>query len=179
MYCNTMTNSQTEEIISRIITAAKERNFHMVIELASVGKEAEAVEKRQIEIKARLSGLNGSPAPSNSLQYRKCLIEVTPGGLKYSYLLVSGPIRKRILTKKDTLKIHVPVTGETFTTEIYPRNKNLKEREAIGRFYKAAGVKAGDMVVLTETMPNEWTLTKAALVDGNSQPASGSGAGGV
>ena len=179
IYHMTNTNSQTEEIVSRIIKAAKERNFHMVIELASVGKEAEVVEKRQIEIKARLSGLNGSPVPSNSSQYRKCLIEVTRGGLKYSYLLVSGPIRKRILMNNETLKIHVPVTGETFTTEIYSRNKNLKEREAIGRFYKAAGVKAGDMVILTETMPNEWTLTKAALVDENSQPASRSGAGGV
>jgi hypothetical protein len=158
-----MTNSQTEEIISRIKKAAENRNFHMVIELASVGKEAEAVEQRQKEIKEKLTGLNGSALPVERPQYRNCLIEVTRGGLKYSYLLVSGPIRKQILTKNEKLKIHIPVTGETFTTEIYFRNKNLKEREAIGRFYKAADVKVGDMLVLTETAPNEWTLTKSGL----------------
>ena len=166
-----MNETETEEITNRIIAAAKARNYQEVIDLATLGRDFMVVVQRHKEIQQQLKSINENPAPFVPSSYRKCIIEVTRGSLEYSYLLVSGPLKKKILMPSEVLKIHVPATGETFSTKIYLKNKNLNEREAIGRFYKAAAIKVGDLVALTEIAPNEWTLTKSQIMDAEKQQA--------
>jgi hypothetical protein len=51
-------------------------------------------------------------------------------------------------------------SGERFKTQVMTSGNKLQERGAIGRFYRSAGVHAGDFVVLREVSRGSWQLLK-------------------
>lgn len=127
------------------------------IEKARANINAQTVEaERQLEI------LKGPTPGQNSWIGRRGTVRVTPGALEHSYLLVTPMVSDKTLSRSETLEMYVPATQERFKTEVYWRNKNLKARDPIKRFYHAAGIKAGDWVKLEEVSQGSWVLTKCA-----------------
>jgi hypothetical protein len=129
--------------------------------------ESEAKERRKA-IEEQLATLTGATKPAENFKGRKIRLRVTSGSRGYGYLLVTRALEERLLSPTEKLKIHVPATGDTFVTDIYVRNKHLKERHGIKRFYKAVGMARGDSALLDEIKPGEWVLTK---VPGSPAPA--------
>ena len=160
-------------ILSEIETALKEaivdRNLSMASqlfedwrELMEARTQKEEAEKRESKVAERFGTRSRGPQSAKGWKGRIGWEEVTPGAVKYAYLLVTGLLRKHILKSSESLKIRVVPTGRVFETGIYWRNKHLRERPAIKEFYEVAGVKAGDFIALEEVAPNEWTLDKCA-----------------
>ena len=69
--------------------------------------------------------------------------------IRQRLLLLTKHVNHGRISVGEKLEIEVPASGEKFTTELLPDYK-LRERGAIGRFYRDANINEGDIAVLIE-----------------------------
>ncbi|MGH8092261.1 MAG: AAA domain-containing protein [Chthoniobacterales bacterium] len=92
---------------------------------------------------------------------RRCLeIRVTQGMINQNLLVLTDWVNRGVVNVGETLAIECVSSGERFSTEVIEQGKKLRERGAIGRFYAAARVRAGNRVRMSEFAPRRWRLEK-------------------
>lgn len=97
----------------------------------------------------------------NSHKLRKLEVEVTQCMIKQNLLTLTDHVKRGRIRVGEDLIVETQPSGERFRTDLVENGNRLRERGAIGRFYREAGVHEGEFVVLTETAPQRWTLNKA------------------
>ena len=70
-------------------------------------------------------------------------------------------VRSAKIKVGEELIIESLPSGERFQTAVLEQSKKLRARSEIASFYRAAKVKGGDYVILTEVAPGRWILKKA------------------
>ena len=101
------------------------------------------------------------PIIQNGQQLRKLPVEVTQGMIKQNLLTLTEHVKRGRIRVGEDLNVEAQPSGERFRTDLVENGNRLRERGAIGRFYREAGVHDGEFVVLTETASQRWTLRKA------------------
>ena len=92
---------------------------------------------------------------------RKIRTPVTQGEINQNLLTLTDARKRGLIRIGEPLKIRLP-DGQQFETElVHPGNK-LRERGRIGEFYRQNKIKPGDHILLEETEPGVWTLSKEA-----------------
>jgi len=165
-----MTPEKIQELIDatlrEIQKAAKEGNLTAVMTLTKKAAEYEDVKKTLLHLQERLKGVHAmrmesTTSVSGNTQLRELPIEVTAGDIRQNLLKFTPHVRRGKIRIGEELTIEVQPSGERFRTHLVEKSNKLRERGAVARFYRDAGVRPGDFVVLTETVPNRWTLKKA------------------
>src|SRR5438093_12970249 len=139
------------EVEKQLVTAFRQCSWPKAMQILELTRDRKIAVEAEREAKARckaieeqLASLTGAVKPAENFKGRKVQLRVTYGSRKHGYLLVTGALYDRLLSLDEKLKIHVPATGDTFVTEIYARNKYLKERHKIKKFYRAVNMAKGD-----------------------------------
>jgi hypothetical protein len=151
-----------ETAFIQVGSAAAQRDFKGVRDWANrLSKLVDLIDA----FEAQLRGLaNGSQTPASSTQPqgttkpRTLAISVTQGDLNQSLLRLTEQKRQGVVQAGETFAIELP-SGETFQTSLLPDGK-VRERRRIKKFYRDAGVQAGDIVVLCEVSAGCWQLRK-------------------
>jgi len=81
--------------------------------------------------------------------------------IRQNLLTLTPHVKRGRIKIGEELIIEVAPSGERFVTRLLRIGNKLRARGEIAHFYRTAGVKGGDYVVLTEISPGKWTLTKA------------------
>ncbi len=92
---------------------------------------------------------------------REMPVEVTQGMLNQNLLTLTEHVKRQRIQPGEELLIEAAPSGDRFRTDLVVNGNKLRERGAIARFYREAGVSAGDFVELVETAPHQWVLRKA------------------
>ncbi len=165
-----MTPEKIQELIDATLREiqgmASKGNLTAVMALTKKAAEYEDVKKTLLDLQQRLEGVHAMPVQaaangSGNLQLRELPVEVTAGMIRQNLLTLTKHVKQRKIRIGDELTIEAQPSGERFRTELLEKGNKLRERGAIARFYREAGVRPGDFVVLSETGPNRWTLKKA------------------
>src|SRR6266705_5408000 len=167
-----MTPEKIQELVDvtlrEIQEMASKGNLTAVMALTKKAAEYEDVKKTLLHLEERLKGVHTmsvQPAANGSgsrLELRELPIEVTAGMIRQNLLTLTSHVKQRRIRIGDELTIEAQPSGERFRTQLLEKGNKLRERGAIARFYREADVRPGDFVVLSETAPNRWTLTKAS-----------------
>src|SRR5205814_2014165 len=138
-------NEILSDIEKNVIDAMRADEWDKVLEAVNVAKEESNIKRAESDLKTRkeaidqrIALLTGKPEATKGFSGRQTKLKITDGCVRYNYLLVRRGLEDGVLSFGESLTIYVPVTGEKFSTRVYSRNKILKERHAIGRFYDAA-----------------------------------------
>ena len=134
----------------------------------SIGLRLDQLESQIEQISPNTAAIRATVAPTTaasiSAPLRKALVTITQGMINQNLLTLTGPLKRgeipRALGRQEFLIEAVP-SGQKFRTTLMRVGNRLRERSAIAQFYKEAGVRAGDCVILYEIRPNEWRLEKA------------------
>jgi hypothetical protein len=160
--------------MQQIVEAAGKRDIAAVTALTKRASELEQMKKTLLGIEERLRSLDEPapgamsqpapkpPLPMNGHGLRELPVEVTQGMIRQNLLTLTEHVKRGRIQPGETLQVEVQPSGERFRTDLVVNGNKLRERGAVGRFYREAGVQAGDFVVLTETAAHTWTLQKAA-----------------
>ena len=156
-----------ETVMNEIAKAAGKRDLATVAALTHKAGELEEMKIAVIGIEEKLKGLKGTPREASALtradvKLRELPVEVTQGMLNQSLLTLTDHVKRGRVRTGEELTIEAYPSAERMRTDLMVNGNKLRERGAIGRFYREAGVHAGDFVVLSEIAPNRWTLKKAA-----------------
>ena len=95
----------------------------------------------------------------NSNGLRKLRVQISEGMINQSLLTLTGARKAGRVKMGETFQITLP-DGTEFTTELCGPGNKLRERSAIRKFYDQTQACDGEYVVLTETAPGHWALTK-------------------
>lgn len=160
------------QIMSGISTAAAKLDLAEVTALTKRASELEAMKKALMGIEDRLmtyqSPATERPAPKSTESklnggLRELPVEVTQGMINQNLLTLTEHVKRGRIKAGEELLVEAEPSEERFRTDLVGNGNKLRERGAIARFYRDAGVRAGEMVVLTETAPQRWKLRKAAV----------------
>ena len=118
--------------------------------------EYEDVKKTLLHLQERLKGVHAmSVQPgangSGNTQLRELPVEVSAGMIRQNLLTLTKHVKQHRIKLGEELTIEAQPSGERFRTQLLEKGNKLRERGAITRFYRDAGVHSGDFVVLTET----------------------------
>lgn len=127
-------------------------------ELESMKRTLQAFEKKLAEMDEPNVAPSGS---TNGSQLRQLLVEVTQGMINQNLLTLTDHLKAGRVHGGELLVIECQPSGARFKTDIVPNGNKLRERGEIARFYRDAGVKSGDIVVLVESEKGRWILRKA------------------
>jgi hypothetical protein len=163
-----------EETMGSIGAAAAKRDIAGISALTKKAAELEAMKKTISGIEEQLKGYqtptSASPAtaaqpPQPALagdgKLRKLPIEVTQGMVNQNLLTLTEHVKRGRIQPGEELLVEAMPSGERFRTDLVENGNKLRERGAIARFYRDAGVRSGDYVVLVETASQRWALRKA------------------
>ena len=155
-----------------IAAAAAKRDIAAVTALTKKASELEEMKKTVLGIEERLKGLHApalaAVAPAavavtqNGQKLRELPVEVSQGMINQNLLTLTDHVKRGRIRVGEEMLIEALPSGERFRTDLVVNGNKLRERGAIGRFYREAGVHDGEFVVLTETAPQRWRLRKAA-----------------
>jgi hypothetical protein len=165
------TLSKIEQILNEtligISSAATNRDLMKVAMLTQRANQLENMKMTILSIEERLQGFQTkstdqiSVAPTKAPATLRTLeIEVTQGMINQNLLTLTHHVKRGKIQPGENLVIETLPGGEKFQTELLSNGNKLRERGAIARFYKEAGIRAGDFAVLTEVAPQRWTLRK-------------------
>jgi hypothetical protein len=169
-------NKLTDEIeqaitdaMQEISRAAERRDLTVLEHLTKNASELRALKEQVVAIENRLRAMkNGAhivPAHAgNSGAIRELVIEVTQGMINQNLLTLSDHMRRGTIRSGEKLNIEAQPSGDRFETELLASGNKLRERGRIAGFYRDAGVRAGDCVVLRELTPGHWQLKKADII---------------
>jgi len=153
-------NDLQSSIMRRIAEAAQKGDLATVNAESQKAVELEDIKKTALNIEHRLKTLQ-SPQSQKNTPLRELPIEATEGMINQNLLTLTHHVKRGRVKVGENLTIEAQPSGERFRTEVMQNGNKLQERGAIGRFYREAGVKPWDFVVLTEIAPTRWTLKKA------------------
>jgi len=91
---------------------------------------------------------------------RQLEIPVTQGMINQNLLPLTDAVKHGLLRTGESFDIEARPSGDRFQTVLLHSGNKLQERGKIGKFYRDAGVKAGDVVLLIEISPGHWQLRK-------------------
>lgn len=148
------------KIMQRIAEAAQRGDLASVNAESRKAAELEEIKQAAIVIDQRLKNLQ-SPFPKKDTALRELPVEVSQGMINQNLLTLTDHVKRGRIKVGETLTIEAHPSGERFRTEVMQNGNKLQERGAIGRFYREAGVKPLDFVVLAEIAPARWALKKA------------------
>jgi hypothetical protein len=157
------------ETMQEISSAAQRRDLNVLEHLTKKASELRAMKEQVAAIENRVRAMkNGTHVVSahagNSGAIRELVVEVTQGMINQNLLTLSEHMRRGIIRSGEKLNIEAQPSGDRFETELLASGNKLRERGRIARFYRDAGVRAGDCVVLREVTPGHWQLKKADIV---------------
>lgn len=171
MTTTTAIDEMIEATMTKIAEAAGKRDLASVAALTRKATELEEMKKTVEGIEAKLFSLKEStvtPArstvtsgPQPDVKQRELAIEVTQGMMNQNLLTLTEHVKRGRIRTGEELIIETYPSGERFRTDLMTNGNKFRERGAIGRFYREAGVRAGEFVVLTEVSQGQWTLKKA------------------
>jgi hypothetical protein len=153
--------------MQKIADAAEKRDLPTVTLLTRRAGELESMQKTVLDIEEKLKEFEKAPAggSSNGAQstspLRQLPIEVTQGMINQNLLTLTAHVSRGRIRSGEDMTIEAYPSGEQFRTELLSTGNKVRERGAIGRFYREAGVRAGDFVILEEVSRGRWTLKKA------------------
>lgn len=169
-------NEQTNElddhiknVMAQITEAASKHDLATIQRLTRKASELQEMKEQMAAIQQRIASLNGESAdvppvtanqPTNGT-LRQLPIEVTGGMIRNNLLTLAPYVRRGKIKVGEELIIEALPSGERFQTVLLEQGKKLRARGEIASFYRAAKVKDGDHVLLTEVSPGRWTLKKA------------------
>jgi len=162
----TTIEGRLEITMQKIVAAAGRRDLDTVAMLTRNAAELEEMKKTLLAIEAKLNTLDDSAVPLNSgslqaIKIRELEIEVTQGMLNQNLLTLTEHVKRGRISGGEEFLIEALPSGDRFRTVLMTNGNKFRERGAIARFYREAGVRAGDFVVLTEVAAAQWTLKKA------------------
>jgi hypothetical protein len=143
-----------------------------VAELEALTKRASELKQMKEQVAAiqhRLHSMSGggeSRGKSSAREgfLRELLIEVSQGMISQNLLTMTMPLRRGLVKVGEELIIEPLPKGERFKTDVMQPGNKLRERGKIGKFYRDAGVQAGDYVILREVALGQWQLQKGGRV---------------
>jgi hypothetical protein len=169
---NAQTNEidkQIKNVMAQITEAASKQDLATIQNLTRKASELQELKEQMAAIQQRIASLTGESShapvptvnqPTNGI-IRQLPIEVTDGMIRQNLLTLAPQVRSRKIKVGEELVIEALPSGERFQTELLEQGKRLRARSEIANFYRAAKVKGGDYVLLTEIAPGRWTLKKA------------------
>jgi len=139
-----------------------------VAELEGLTKQASELKQLKEQVAAiqhRLHALSGGSALKGKQSVsgsflRELQIEVSQGMINQNLLTLTEAIKRGQLKVGEQLIMEVLPSGEKFTSDVMQPGNKLRERGAIGKFYRNAGIRAGDYVTLRESARGQWQLLK-------------------
>ena len=169
-------NAQTNEldghiknVMIQITEAASKHDLAAIQRLTRKASELQEMKEQVAAIQQRIASLNGDSAdvapitanqPTNGTT-RQLPVEVTDGMIRQNLLTLAPHVRRGKIKVGEELIIEALPSGERFQTVLLEQGKKLRARSEIASFYRAAKIKDGDYVLLTEVSPGRWTLKKA------------------
>jgi hypothetical protein len=172
MTTSTDVDKLLEQTMGSISAAAAKRDLAGVTALTKRASELEAIKKTLTGIEDRLKTYRAPASqpsapkptePESNSGLRLLPVEVSQGMINQNLLTLTEHVKRGRIKAGEELLVEVAPSEERFRTELVGNGNKLRERGAIARFYRDAGVRAGDMVVLTEAAPQRWRLRKAAV----------------
>ena len=162
----TTINNLMDQTMSKITKAAASQNLTELEALTNRASELKRMKEQIAAIQHRLIGFAGNSEikiQSNghsNLAQRELLIEVSQGMINQNLLTLTEPLKRGQIRIGEELIIEALPSGERFKTVVMTNGNKLQERGAIGKFYREAGVHAGDFVLLREISRGSWQLVK-------------------
>ena len=171
-HMNEQTNEldkQIKKVMTQIAEAASKRDLAAIQRLTQKAAELQELREQMVAIQQRFVSLTteriDAPVPSMNQStngiIRQLPIEVTQGMINENLLTMSRHVKSGKIKVGEQLVIEPLPSGKPFQTVLLRQGKKLQERGKIASFYRAANVKSGDYVLLTETSSGRWTLKKA------------------
>ncbi len=151
-----------------VTRAAGNQDLPALEMLTRHASELKQMKEQVAAIDARLQAMeNGKGPPITSRSRsgsssRELAIEVTQGMINQNLLTLTRHVKRGSIRIGESLDVEAVPSGERFTTQLLSAGNKLQERGAMARFYRDAGIHAGDVVVLAEITPGHWQLKKGA-----------------
>jgi hypothetical protein len=162
----TTINNLMAQTMSKITKAAATQNLTELEALTKRASELKQMKEQIASIQHRLIGFAGNDETKiqsngySTLAQRELFIEVSQGMINQNLLTLTEPLKRGQIRIGEELIIEALPSGERFKTVVMTNGNKLQERGAIGKFYRKAGVQAGDTVVLREISRGSWQLLK-------------------
>jgi hypothetical protein len=161
--------NQANAVVMEQISAAAQRNDLSVLEhLTKKATELRAMADQITAIERRFESLVNGSHPSTVKHaprgIREFVIEISQGMINQNLLTLTEQVKRGLIRVGEKLIVETIPSGDRFETELMPSGNKLQERGRIGRFYRDCGVRAGDVVLLTEITPGLWQLKKGDVV---------------
>lgn len=151
-----------QETMVKIAEAASSRNITALSVLTTRATELEQMKRTVENIESSLKQPNGPQAPNISRDgFRRFPIEVSQGMINQNLLTLTEHVKGGRIQSGEEMSIEARPSGDRFRTDLVNIGNKLRERSAIGKFYRDTAVRAGEFVVLTEVSRGQWTLEKA------------------
>jgi hypothetical protein len=165
------------ELMKKITAAAALHDLAAIQTLSRKAAELQNLKEQAVTIQGRIAALTASAQvanptandPSADGRSRALLVEVTDGDIRQNLLKLTPHIKCGRVKIGEPMEIETIPYGDHFHTEVCEKGNKLRERGKVGQFYRAANVRAGDSVLLTEVAAGRWTLEKASP-DHRAQP---------
>ena len=156
-----------DQTMTKITEAASSQNLAELEALTKRASELKHMKEQIAAIQHRLVSLTDKgdakfrPSNDSALTRRELLIEVSQGMINQNLLTLTEPLKRGQIRVGEELIVETLPSGERFKTAVMTNGNKLQERGAIGKFYRSAGVKAGDFVELREISRGSWQLLKS------------------
>jgi hypothetical protein len=137
---------------------AVERDTKRAAELTAIKGQYDAIRNR---VRTLQSGSESSgPLVQTSGTMRELVVHVTEGMIRQNYLPLTEHVKRGVVRIGERVSVEALPSHDRFQTEIVSNGKRLRERGRIAKFYRDAGVRVGDVVLLIEITPGQWQLVK-------------------
>jgi hypothetical protein len=154
--------------MEKISAAAVRRDLNAVEKETKKAAELTAIKDQYEASKSRVRTLKNESQPTSAFvrtpgSIRELAVPVTQGMITQNLLTLTEPVKRGKILVGERLSIEALPSRDQFQTELLASGKKLRERGKIAKFYRDAGVHAGDVVLLTERTPGQWQLEKAPI----------------
>jgi hypothetical protein len=146
------------DVFRQVSEAADRKDLNILPGLTKKLSELEATKNRLRSL--RNGPGTSAPTPQTSGGGRELIVEVSEGMINQNLLTLTPHVKRNTIKVGEALDIEPLPSGDRFQTELLASGNKLRERGRIARFYRDAGVRAGDSVVLSEIAPGHWRLKR-------------------
>ena len=157
----------TTDMMRQITAAAQRKDLNVLEHLTKEATELRAMSDQIAAIERRFESLmNGSPKADIhkvARGIREFAIDVSQGMINQNLLTLTEQVKRGMIHIGERLMIETVPSGDRFETDLIASGNKLRERGKIAKFYRDAGVRAGDVVTLTELSPGVWQLKKGEI----------------
>lgn len=154
------------ETMRKIADAARKYDLETVSRLTNHATELQELKRATETVRQRVDAIRQgvavkSAAISTTPSMRELPVEVSQGMINQNLLTLTAHVKSGRVQQGEDFIVETKPLGEKFRTTLMANGNKFQERGAIGRFYEKAGVRGGDIVILTEIARGVWTLSKA------------------